>query len=298
MKCFFAGVLTAFLVAACVPKTAEAAESPFIEIPVSVLAEGSEPDWNAVYTLELSPQSENCPMPKGSQEGVYRIAVKGGSTGSIPMICEMPGEYAYCLRQIPGKDGNCVYDDRVFYLKITVSEEAVGSEAMDPEGNNMSDIVFRNRWAEPAWVTFSAWTTLDTTPPEDGAFSCLLLTEDGERIAEIKNQGRYVAFPPLRFAEEGIYHYMMKEVAQAGDGIIYDRAVYTMTVTVHQDGDYRAEVSCSRNGEIYAGTPCFANYTEGSIPQTGDTIFIWIMVMLLSGISLLGLYGIRRKMTG
>lgn len=294
MKYFFSGVMIGLLAAVWLPVSVKAAE-PIVEIPVSVLAEGSEPDWNAVYTVELIPQSPDCPMPEDSRDGVYRMAVKGGSTGTVRLNCERLGEYDYCLRQIRGKDQNCIYDEQVFYLRMWVSGETVNVEAKDPEGNPVSDILFRNRWAEPAWVSFTAWTTMDSVPPEDGAFSCLLLAEDGEIVAEIKNQGRYVVFPALRFGEEGIYRYMIKETAQTGVGIIYDRAVYTMTVTVHQDGDYFAEVSWIRNGEPYAGTPCFANYTEGAIPQTGDRVSIWITVMLLSASSLIGMLAVKRK---
>jgi len=248
-----------------------------------------------VYTLELVPQSADCPMPEESRNGVYRMAVKGGSTGTIRLNCERLGSYDYSLRQIPGKEQNCSYDDRVLMLRIQVAEGSVSTEAMDPEGSPMTDLLFRNRWAEPAWVTFSAWVTLDSAPPEDGAFACLLLSEDGERIAEIKNQGRYVAFPPLRFAEEGIFRYMIKEVAETDKGVVYDRAVYTMTVAVHQEGDYFAEVSCTRNGEPYAGTPCFSNDTEGSIPKTGDGIGLWVTVMILSAASLLAMISLKRR---
>jgi pilin isopeptide linkage protein len=291
-------MMTALLAAVWLPVASKAETNRNIEISVSVRAEGSEPDWDAVYTLELISQRENCPMPEGSREGIYRMAVKGGSTGAVRLNCETPGEYDYSLRQIPGKNRNCVYDERIFHLRITVSEEAIHIDARDSEGNSMTDILFRNRWAEPAWVTFSAWTTLDSVPPEDGAFSCLLLAEDGEQVATIKNQGHHVVFPALRFAEAGTFRYMMKEIAETGKGVVYDRAVYTMTVTVHQDGDYVAEVSCTRNGEAYAGTPCFANYTEGSIPRTGDKIGFWIMAMLLSGASLLGLCCLKQKITG
>lgn len=287
-------VLTVVVLLLVLPMGA-AAETGGMEIPVSVLVEGSEPDWNAVYTLELVAQGEDCPMPEGSRDGVYRIAVKGGSTGVIRLVGGKPGEYGYLLRQIPGTDPDCTYDDRQFRLWVVDSGEAVSVMAYDPKGQAVTDILFQNRWAEAAWVTLSAMTTLDSATPEDGLFRLLLLSEDGERVAEAGNQGRQVRFPALRFAEEGVYRYEMKETAETGRGIVYDRAVYTVLVTVCRDGDYRAEVSCSRNGSAYGGIPCFLNFTEGSVPQTGDPITVWITVMVLSWSMLMGLFWKKKR---
>jgi len=292
MGLLYALVLTA--VAMLMPVKAAAAEVPELEIPVSVLAEGSEPDWDAVYTLELAAGQEDCPMPEESRDGIYRLAVQGGSTGSIRLTGGNPGEYDYFLRQIPGKDADCTYDDRQFRLHVTDSGGCISAMAYDPEGKPVTDILFQNRWTEPAWVTFSCWTLLDSGTPEEGLFSCVLLSENGEKLAEVKNQGRKGVFPPLRFGKEGVYRYMMKETAQTDRGIVYDRAVYTLEVTVRREEDYRAEVSCMRNDKPWEGIPSFVNYTEGTVPQTGDSIGLWSAVMVLSGLALMDLCR-RRK---
>lgn len=275
-----------------------AAEGGVIEIPVSVMAEGSAPDWNTVYTLELTAEGENCPMPAGSRNGIYRMAVKGGSTGTLRLNCHKPGVYDYTLRQIPGKDPDCSYDDRTFRLRLFVTEEGISAVAYDPQGKKVPDILFHNRWAEPAWVTFTAWKTLDGRTPEDGTFRFLLLGEDGKTVAEAENQGRRVEFPALRFDREGTYRYEMKEVAVTGDGITYDRTVYTMTVTVRRDGDYRAEVSILRNGKPCTGMPYFANHTKGAPPQTGDDIGLWVTVLTVSGTALIGICGRKKRNPG
>ena len=266
-KWFGAGAAVLLLLSMRLPVPVEAAESGLLEIPVSVLAEGSEPDWDAVYTLELTALGEDCPMPEGSRDGAYRMAVKGGSTGTIRLLGDKMGNYEYLLRQIPGEDPGCTYDDRQFRLRLTVTEMGETVSAYDPEGETVTDILFRNRWAEPAWVTFSAWNTLDDRTPEEGSFRFLLLAEDGTTVAESRNQGRKAVFPALRFAEEGIRRYELKAAAVAGDGITYDRAVYTLTVTVRLEGDYKAEVSILRNGKAWSGTPCFASYTKGGPPK-------------------------------
>ena len=300
MKRYAGQLVLALFLLMWLPLTVTAAESGVIEIPVSVLAEGSEPDWDAVYTLELAAESPDCPMPEGSRDGVYRMAVKGGSTGTIRLSCSKVGVYDYSLRQIPGKDPDCGYDGRQFRLRVLVTEngETVSAVVYNPEGEKVTDILFRNRWAEPAWVSFSAWKTLDSGTPEDGTFTFLLLDQEGKEVARVSNQGRKVVFPALRFGEEGIYRYEMKEVAVTGDGITYDRTVYTMTVTVRRDGDYRAEVSIQRNGKIYSGMPYFSNYTKGAPPKTGDEIGLWMTVLTVSGTALVSLCARKRKLHG
>ena len=275
----------------CMPLGAAAAEHNVVEIPVSVMVDGSEPDWNAVYTLELAAQSPDCPMPEGSRNGIYRLAVKGGSTGILWLPGGEPGIYEYVLRQISGKEGDCRYDEQEYRIQLLVTEEEISAEAYKPDGTKVTDILFRNRWAEPVWVTLSAWVTLDGSPPEDGVLSCLLLSEEGEELYRVKNQGRHAVFPPLHFDREGVCRYEMKEVAVAGDGIVYDRAVYTIFVTVRKEADYQAEVSILRNGKPYSGTPLFANESEEGIPKTGDKIGLWLLILVFSGGLLMAMIG-------
>ena len=288
-------LLAALFLLHWLPVGADAAEMGIVEIPVSVMAEGSEPDWEAVYTLELAAQGESCPMPEGSRGGVYRMAVKGGSTVTIRLACDKPGVYEYRVWQIPGKNPDCDYDDRQFRLQVEVTENGQTVSAYDSQGTMVTDVLFRNRWAEPAWVTFSAWNTLDGGTPEEGSCRFLLLGEDGQIVSEARNQGRKVVFPALRFKQEGIRQFELKEAAMAGDGITYDRAVYTLLVTVRREEDYRAEVCILRNGKDYSGIPYFVNETDGGSPQTGDGIGIWVTTMMLSGGMLTVIAGKRKQ---
>lgn len=158
----------------------------------------------------------------------------------------------------------------------------------------MTEAVFRNRWAEPVRVPVSAIKTLDGKTPKDGAFSFRLLAEDGEVLQEVKNLGRHVTFAPLEFDREGTWHFYLKEVAGTDGRILYDRTVYTLTVTVRLEGAYRAEVAWERNGKAFAGTPVFANHTDTGLPRTGDSIGTWLRMLGLSAGGLLTV-GIRRK---
>jgi len=288
------------LFAATVPGNALAAEREQISIPVRVLTEGSEPDRNGEYTVELLAQTPGCPMPEGSSAGVYRLTLKGGSTGHIVISCDTLGVYDYRIRQVPGTEADCTYDEGVYRLRLYVTEREdgkVSASAMlyDREEEKQTEVLFRNQWADPAYLTLSARKTMDGSTPKDGAFTFRLLSEDGEVLHEMKNKGRRVTFPALRFDQEGTYRFFLKEVAGKNKKILYDRSVYTITVTVTRDTDYRTSVTCERNGKPWTGTPSFANYTDTGSPKTGDTIGIYVAVLGLSAAALTALLAFRRK---
>lgn len=287
------------LFAAAVPGHAFAAEREQISIPVRVLTEGSEPDRNGVYTVELLAQTPGSPMPEGSTAGVYRLSLKGGSTGHIVIPCDVLGVFDYRIRQVPGTDSDCIYDEQTYRLRLYVTEREDGSlsaSAMlyDREEEKQTEILFCNHWADPVYLTLSARKTMDGSTPKDGAFTFRLLSEDGKVLHEVKNKGRRVTFPALRFDREGTYRFFLKEVAGRNRKILYDRSVYTITVTVTKDTDYRTQVTYERNGKSWSGTPSFANYTDTGSPKTGDAIGIYITVLGLSTLALAVLL-FRRK---
>lgn len=272
-----------------------AAETAEIRIPVSVLAEGSEPDPQAVYTLEVIPVTEGCPAPDHS-----RMRLLAGEPGSICFTCERAGVFDYTVRQIPGSDPDCTYDDRSFRLRLFATETESGdlnvsAVVYGEDGDKEPELLFRNRWADPAYVVFTAWKTLDGMTPEDGAFSFRLLEADGTPLHKEENKGRRVTFQPIRYDREGTYRYELKEQARTGDKIIYDRTVYTATVKVTKDTDYHAEVIWQRNGKPYSGIPVFTNYTEGTSPKTGDAIGSYAAVLFLSAAVLILLLRKQKK---
>lgn len=271
-----------------------AAEAVQIRIPVSVLAEGSEPDPKAVYTLEVIPVTEDSPAPDHS-----RLRLLAGEPGSIGFICDRAGVFDYTVRQIPGTDPDCTYDDRSFRLRLFVTETegtlSASAVVYGEQGDKEPQLLFRNRWADPAYVVFTAWKTLDGMTPEEGAFTFRLLEADGTLLYQEENKGRRVTFQPIRYDREGTYRYELKEQAETGDKIIYDRTVYTATVKVTKDTDYHAEVTWQRNGKPYSGIPVFTNYTEGTSPKTGDTIGIYGTVLLLSAAGLILLLRKQKK---
>ena len=269
---------------------------PEAVIPVSVQSQG--PVREEGSRVELEALTPGCPMPAGSIGNTFCLELK--DRGSIRILCPELGVYDYRVRQIPGGDPACSYDSREYRLRLYVTAEeggpAVTALVYGQEAAKEPEILFRNRWAEPVRVPVSLLKTLDGKTPKDGAFSFRLLSEEGAVLQEVANLGRHVTFAPLEFDREGTWRYYIKEVSGTEGTILYDRTVYTLTVTVTLAGDFRADVSWERNGKAFTGTPAFANHTDTGLPKTGDSIGVWFWVLGLSagGLGLLCV-GRRRK---
>lgn len=282
------------------PMKAFAAEPSEAFIPVTVLAEGSQQDPEAMYTIELIPLTPGCPMPQGSEGGRYRMPVIGGEETFIRIPCDTLGVYDYTIRQVPGEEPDCSYDGSSYRLRLFVTAAEDGSTVVSgliygQEGTKVPAVLFRNHWVEPVYVRLSALKAMDGKTPEDGQFLFRLIGEDGEILFETKNLGRYVTFPELRFDREGTYRYFLKEVAGKDKKILYDRTVYTVTVEVTKDTDYHARVTYERNGKPWSGTPVFRNYTDTGSPKTGDEIGRYVWLLGLSGTALAALFVYRRR---
>lgn len=123
-----AAALLALLTALCVV-TAMAAGAA-VELPVRVTVSGDAPDVPEVFTLTL------------------RAASDGGSA-VLTIPCTREGRHVYTLRQEAGQRHSGQYDDRVYYIAITVTPEgrtaAVYGDA-DMQGGKYDVLEFRNRY--------------------------------------------------------------------------------------------------------------------------------------------------------
>jgi len=142
-----AAALLALLTALCVV-TAMAAGAA-VELPVRVTVSGDAPDVPEVFTLTLRAASDGAPLPEGSRNGAYTCAVSGGGSAVLTIPCTREGRHVYTLRQEAGQRHSGQYDDRVYYIAITVTPEgrtvAVYGDA-DMQGGKYDVLEFRNRY--------------------------------------------------------------------------------------------------------------------------------------------------------
>ena len=129
----------------------------------------------------------------------------------------------------------------------------------------------------PAEAVPVAIKTLDGIAPTGSNFIFALKDEDGRIMQTRSNNGGQISFDALYFSNTGIYKYTMEEVAGDDRSINYDSNEYTVIVKVTKSGNYHAEISYEKEGEVYYEKPVFANTTKGSPPAIvpdNDTVSV------------------------
>ena len=137
-----------------------------------------------------------------------------------------------------------------------------------------------------------------------GEFAFGLYNEKGELIETVTNNASGVfTFSKLSFQggenETVKYTYTVKEIAGSDSAITYDKAVYTVIVTLEDNNQGGTELTCTVNG-VEDGKLVFNNvYVELETPETGDKFPIVpitvLMLMSAAGLTLVLVLLKRRK---
>ncbi len=190
-----------------------------------------------------------------------------------------PGNHTYTVREVKGSAGGVTYDDQLYTVYTTISDNGDGTlkakhqviamitdnEAVPAEKNA---ITFSNKYkAAPTSVTVGAVKKLEGKALEAGQFTFQLKDADGKVIAEAKNdKNGAVMFDTVKFKEAGVYEYTVSEVNDKQANIKYDEHVYKIKVTVTDDG------SGTLSAEVSDGSIVFTNHYEpaGTGTDTGD----------------------------
>lgn len=190
-----------------------------------------------------------------------------------------PGNHTYTVREVKGSAGGVTYDDQLYTVYTTISDNGDGTlsakhqviamitdnEAVPAEKNT---ITFSNKYkAAPTSVTVGAVKKLEGKALEAGQFTFQLKDADGKVIAEAKNdKNGAVMFDTVKFKEAGVYEYTVSEVNDKQAGIKYDEHVYKIKVTVTDDG------SGTLSAEVSDGSIVFTNHYKpaGTGTDTGD----------------------------
>ncbi len=197
------------------------------------------------------------------------------------------------------------YDDTTYMVLVDVTNDGRGilkATVEYPDGG----IVFRNEYKEPPVIipepepttimtsfAFNATKVLTGRIMAAGEFQFQVKDSNGEVVATGTNEANgSVQFSPLVVFEPGRYVYTVSEVNTGALDVTYDTTVYTVSVDVEKVGnDLAATINYPEGGLI------FRNYVGSSVPVTGDTtpIGLLIALVLISGAGLAGLLVLKRK---
>ena len=249
-------------------------------------------------------------------EGEFSFELRDAVTGEVVAVAanaadgtvEMPaltfdaaGTYAYWLSEAPGDRGGVTYDDAVYDVTATVTDDGAGSLdvawSVEKGGEAFEAVTFRNSYAAtPASIALDASKSLTGRDLVEGEFSFELRDAvTGEVVAVAANAADgSISFGRIEYDEAGTYEYEIAEAEGDVEGVTYDDTVFAVRVDVTDDGDGHLSAADWSYGEN--GAPVFENVYEGpsapqaaapetpkplpggSLVQTGDATPMWVAV--------------------
>ena len=202
---------------------------------------------------------------------------KDGSIALKPITYDRPGTHTYTLREHDaGKhDRGMTFSGASYIVVTTVSDNGEGKLSVKHafEDAQTKKATFTNVYrAAPASVKITAIKTLVGRDLRDGEFAFTLTGEgDTADISQTaKNDARgNVSFDELTFEAPGVYTFRISEVKGTEEGMTYDESVYTITVTVVDNGEGQLEASLSytKNGEAVEAIEFCNTFTEQKTPE-------------------------------
>lgn len=202
--------------------------------------------------------------------------------------------FKYTVSEVNGGKGGVTYDNTVYTVTVTVTDNGEGELVATVSGGEA--ITFTNEYsALNASVTVNGIKNLVGKELSEGMFSFLLKDKDGNVLRTVTNDGDgKIVFAAIEFDKVGEYAYTVTEVIGTEKGMNYDETVYTVTVTVTDNGEGQLEASVTVSGD---GVIEFNNEYVPETPQLGDDngMYIWFAAMLASAVGLAVLTFKKRK---
>ena len=194
-----------------------------------------------------------------------------------PITYNGPGTHTYTLRERGAgtHDRGMTFSGASYIVVTTVSDNGEGKLSVKHafEDAQTKKVTFTNVYrAAPASVKITAIKTLVGRDLRDGEFAFTLTgegdTADISQTAKNDAHGN-VSFDELTFEAPGTYTFRISEVKGTEEGMTYDESVYTITVTVVDNGEGQLEASLSytKNGEAVEAIEFCNTFTEPTTPE-------------------------------
>lgn len=234
------------------------------------------------FALFKATVGQNDVWTVGAQVGQNVTNADNGDIAFPELTFDKAGTYYYIAKEIGGELGGIAYDETQYRITVTVTDNHRGvlsAEAIivDDEGQ-LSQILFENEYTTAgAQVILEAQKILTGRDMNEGEFR-FVIKEGDTVVAEGANQAAAagvaadVVFEAIRYTKDdvGQHTYTVEEVVPEGnlkDGVIYDTAKYTVTVTVtdNLDGTLTAVADAPAAEPVftnkYEPTPITYNFT-------------------------------------
>ncbi len=183
------------------------------------------------------------------------------------------GVYYYAVAEEQGGLGGVTYDDTVYRITVTVTDNQKGAlvaeVAIATAATAVEAMGFTNLYtADSASQIFTGNKVLTGRPLKEGEFSFALyqtgadfaISTDALQTVQ-NNAGGSFAFEAVHFERAGQYYFAIAEVKGDLGGVSYDGTLYCVTVTVTDDGQGQlvAKITSVNAGGNAVDTITFAN---------------------------------------
>ena len=179
--------------------------------------------------------------------------VKNDASGKVtfsPIKYTEIGQHTYTLREVKGNAGGITYDETVYTIVTTISDNKKGQLVATHElqgAEDVKNIEFKNAYnltPKSSSVTdqIIAKKVLDGRDLKAGEFR-FELVEGNDVVARGTNaaDGK-ITMDKITYTEVGEHTYTLREVKGDAGGITYSTATYTIVTTVTDNGDGTLDV--------------------------------------------------------
>ncbi len=176
----------------------------------------------------------------------YTVTTDSAGNATIRIRDLAEGTYAYTLSEVDGAMVGMDYDETVYTVNITVTNNSGVLEAVaqiegstQVNGDNTLSVSFRNTYSlTPVAYTIGGSKRLDGRAPVTGEFqfalyqtdSSFVITEDP--IDTASNTDNAFDFDKITYTKVGTYYYSIKEIVGNVPGVTYDTTHYHISVHV------------------------------------------------------------------
>ena len=225
--------------------------------PVGVTLNGKKElsgDWTSVldqsFTFQLFRADSGFAI--ANTEPVLTKTVTGAESFSMTLSYNdgEEGSYYYVLKEDTSANaGGVGYDAGEYHITVNVSDPGDGqlvalTTMYRPGAGNGTVATFTNTYTvEPTSITLEGSkayfnsTTLEDLDMEEGMFSFLILEGEDLAATGYNLADGTIVFEPIRYTSAGVHTYSVIEATGDIGYIHYDETVFTVTVTVTDNGD-------------------------------------------------------------
>lgn len=232
------------------------------------------------------------------KDGKVVGTAKNKADGSVEfpaLSFDAAGDYSFKIREKNEGAAGYTYDASEFDLAVAVTDNGQGQ--LEAKASYAKPAEFSNSYkAGTASLVVDAKTVIKKGPKEEDVpvkkdqFTLELVDKDGKVLHSLKNdENGKVVFPALTFDAAGEYTYTLRQVKGSEAGMTYDDKIYTVKVTVSDNGQGQLLVQAENaTGVVFVNRLAETSQTEDpgkdpgkkeekQLPKTGEASSILLI---------------------